>query len=80
MFGFRKEDLKKDGDFRGSIFDKLELSEYLCPVCEAHLKESCGELICLNACHLPKQWQMNFDKITKEMRKVSEGGEKEMKR
>jgi hypothetical protein len=68
MFGFKKEDMKTDEKFKGSIFDKVGMSPYLCPSCEAHLKETDGELICLNGCHLPMQWQINF---SKEMAKLS---------
>lgn len=41
-----------DPDFRGSIHQKLGLTDILCPTCGAHCKLSNGELICLNACHL----------------------------
>lgn len=57
MFGFNENEAIKDPEFKGSIFEKLGLSEYLCPECDAHLKKSSGDLICLNACHLPKHWQ-----------------------
>ena len=57
MLGFNKDEVRKDSNFKDSIFEKVGLSEYLCPECNAHLKESSGDLICLNACHLPKHWQ-----------------------
>lgn len=47
--------LKKDPNFKGSVFETLGFSENYCPSCNAHLMPS-G--ICLNACHLtPDQRQ-----------------------
>jgi len=73
MFGFdvEEDDLKKDKEFEGSICEKLGYSKYLCPNpnCGAHLKESMGELICLNACHLPSHWQKRFSKQMAEISK-----------
>jgi len=65
MFGFNKDEAKKDPNFKGSVFEKLGLSEYTCPECTAHLKESSGDLICLNACHLPKHWQKRMSDTMK---------------
>lgn len=65
MPGFNKSETLKDPEFKGSIFEKLGLSEYLCPECKAHLKESMGDLICLNACHLPKHWQRRLSTLMK---------------
>lgn len=63
MFEFKKEDCKIDENFEGSLFERMDTySGYLCPTCNAHLIKS---MICLNACHLPKQWQTNFSKIMK---------------
>jgi len=69
MFGFKKEDCKIDENFKDSGLKLVGLSEYLCPNCNAHLRDNNGELICLNACHLPKQWQINFNK---KMKKIQE--------
>ena len=65
MFGFdiEKDELKEDTEFSGSIFEDIGYSKYLCPCCGSHLKESMGRLICLNACHLPIDWQKRFLKI-----------------
>ena len=65
MFGFNKDEVKKDSKFKGSMWEKLELSEYLCPECSAHLKELGNRLICLNACHLPKHWQKRMSNTMK---------------
>ena len=67
MLGFNKNEAKKDPDFKGSIFEKLGLSEYICPECTAHLKKSGSQLICLNACHLPKHWQKRLSDGMKSM-------------
>ena len=61
-FDPKRDDLQIDNDFENSIWKKLEYSKYLCPTCGAHLKESMGSLICLNACHLPVHWQKRFHK------------------
>lgn len=54
-------DLKKDPDFNGSIWDKMELySDLLCPICEAHVTKT-G--ICLNACHLSPASRDRFNKL-----------------
>lgn len=58
-----KTKLEKDKDFKGSIFEKLGMSEFLCPVCGANLKESMGELICLNACHLSAGSRERYQKL-----------------
>lgn len=63
MLGFNKSEAIKDPNFKGSIFEKLGLSEYLCPECGAHLKETPSDLICLNSCHLPKHWQKRFNSL-----------------
>jgi len=65
MLGFKIDEVKEDKDFKGSIFEKLGHSKYMCPECKAHLKEADGELICLNACHLPKHWQKRFSNLMK---------------
>lgn len=64
MLGFEpeKDNLKEDKDFENSIWKKLDYSKYICPTCGAHLKESMGSLICLNACHLPTHWQKRFNR------------------
>jgi len=67
MLGFNKDEAKKDSKFKGSIHETLGLSEYLCPECGAHLKESGSELICLNACHLPKHWQKRMSSMMKQV-------------
>ena len=69
MLGFKKSEAKKDSTFKGSIFEKLGLSEYLCPECDAHLKESESDLICLNACHLPKHMQKRMSEMMKAISK-----------
>lgn len=69
MLGFKKNEASKDPNFKDSIFEKLGLSEYLCPECDAHLKESGNELICLNACHLPKHIQKRMSDVMKEISK-----------
>jgi len=57
--------LKIDKEFKKGLMRNMGFSKYLCPVCNAHLKDCPnGDLICLNTCHLPKQWQKRFsDKI-----------------
>jgi hypothetical protein len=60
--------LKKDEHFKGSFTEKLGFSEFICPECKAHLKDVDGDLICLNGCHMPKQWQDRFTKIVSEKR------------
>ena len=71
MFGMgfdpKKDELKEDPNFKGSGAEMLGQSKYLCPECGAHLKESEGELICLNSCHLPKHWQRRFSKMMAEI-------------
>lgn len=69
MFSFdvEQDDLKEDKNFKGSLWEKLEYSKYICPSCGAHLKESMGDLICLNACHLPPHWQKRFNKQMSEI-------------
>jgi len=61
-FDVKRDNLKEDKEFEGSIWQKLAYSKYICPKCKAHLKESMGELICLNGCHLPSQWMDDFRK------------------
>jgi len=67
MLGFNKDEAKKDPKFKGSMWEKLGLSEYLCPECSAHLKETGSDLICLNACHLPKHWQKRMGNMMKQV-------------
>jgi len=74
MLGFNISEAKKDPKFKGSLFEKLGLSEYLCPECGAHLKEAASDLICLNACHLPKHWQKRLSDNLKAA--AEEGDEK----
>ncbi len=69
MFNFKESEVKKDPSFQDSIFEELGFSEYLCPECNAHLKKAGSGLICLNACHLPKQMQKSMSNI---MKKISE--------
>ena len=82
MFGMGfdpvKDDLKEDPAFKGSIWEKLEQSKYLCPECGAHLKASEGELICLNSCHLPKHWQRRFSKTMEKLMKQKQNQEAEI--
>ena len=66
-FDVEKDHLKVDERFKGSIWEQLEYSKYLCPECGTHLKESIGELICLNGCHMPKQWQKRFHEDMKKI-------------
>ena len=77
MFGFEpeKDNLKEDKDFEDGIWKKLGYSKYICPTCGAHLKESRGSLICLNACHLPNHWQKRFNKQMQDV--VKQKGEKQ---
>ena len=70
-FDVEKDHLKADDKFKGSIWEQLEYSKYLCPTCGTHLKESMGELICLNGCHMPTQWQKRFHEDMKKI--VSKG-------
>jgi len=74
MLGFNKDEVGKDLNFKGSIFEKLGLSEYTCPECTAHLKQSGSELICLNACHLPKHWQKRMSNTMKKIAERKKGG------
>jgi len=69
MLGFKESEAKKDPNFKGSIFERLGFSEYLCPECNAHLKKSGGEYICLNSCHLPKHMQKRMSDMMKEISK-----------
>jgi len=59
MFSFKPDECKIDPNFKGSIFEELGHSKYLCPKCNAHLAK---DMICLNACHLPEHWQKRFAK------------------
>lgn len=47
---------KQDPDFAGSIWEKMEYDNALCPVCGAHLRHG----ICLNACHLNPEGRRRF--------------------
>lgn len=49
---------KKDANHKGSIHDKIGLSEWICPHCNAHLSH---KLICLNACHLTAAGLRRFE-------------------
>lgn len=71
-FDVKKDNLKEDKDFENSIWKQLEYSKYLCPTCNAHLKESMGSLICLNGCHLPEHWQKRFHQQMKDVVKNME--------
>jgi len=62
--------LKKDKNFKGSLAEKLGFSEYFCPKCKAHLKKTNDDLICLNACHLPKEWKKDFHNLMKEIKEA----------
>lgn len=65
-----KGELKKDDDFKDSIWEDLEYTDYLCPVCSAHLKEAeNGYLICLNGCHMSKGM---MDRFSSMMHEISE--------
>lgn len=59
---------KTDPNFKGSLFEKLGLSDKLCPTCNAHLAQS-G--ICLNACHLTNgqriRMAMDLETIAKKL-------------
>lgn len=68
-FDIEKDNLKEAVDFKDSIFEKMGLSKYLCPKCGANLKESYGELICLNACHLSEQSQRRFSRLISSVKK-----------
>lgn len=64
-FNIEKEKgkLKEDYRFYKSIWQRLGYTRFLCPKCNAHLKEAeNGDLICLNGCHMPKEMLDNFQK------------------
>ena len=65
MFGFdpKKDNLVEDKKFKGSFNKQMGLSKWICPTCGAHLKESRGDLICLNTCHLPSHMQKRFSDL-----------------
>lgn len=48
---------KIDPNYAGSIFEAMDLSDKLCPACNAHLSKSD---ICLNACHLGTDGRQRF--------------------
>lgn len=68
-FDIEKDNLKVDENFHNSIWATMGYTKYLCPKCNNHLKDSGGELICLNGCHMPEQWQKRFHN---NMRKIND--------
>jgi hypothetical protein len=54
---------KVDPSFEGSLFQKLGLSNLLCPTCGAHLSGEGEEAICLNACHLIPEGKETFHQL-----------------
>lgn len=40
---------KEDPNFKGSVWELIEMSKWICPHCGSHLNKI---LICLNGCHL----------------------------
>lgn len=58
---------KIDPNFKGSIFEQIGWTEYLCPNCNAHLTQS---KICLNACHLGDTKKYRFqNELTGEVKR-----------
>lgn len=47
-----KAEKREDPSFSGSIYEKVGLSNLICPTCGSHLSQDGS--ICLNGCHLIK--------------------------
>jgi hypothetical protein len=69
MSHFVPEECRVDPEFEGSIHQEIGQSKYLCPRCQCHLRESHGNLICLNACHLSASSQRRFREEMKDLSK-----------
>ena len=58
-----------DSKYKGSINDKIGLSAWICPHCNAHLSKN---FICLNACHLTAAGLRRFERAMSEARAMAQ--------